>query len=114
MKRPGRRVGKTVKKPRRKSAAARRSSPTQSATARTSQARLNVLKRVLAEARQQQTATSDVLRQILNSPSDVQPVLDAIAQSAARLCNALDAFVQLREGNSVRYVAHYGGIPTSP
>jgi GAF domain-containing protein len=42
-------------------------------------------------------------------------VFDAIAENAARLCHGFDVYVQLREGNLVRYVAHYGGIiPSSP
>ncbi len=74
--------------------------------------------RLLSELRQSldlQTATADVLRVISSSPSDLQPVFDAIAENAARLCHGFDVYVQLREGDLVRYVAHYGGnIPTSP
>jgi two-component system, NtrC family, sensor kinase len=74
--------------------------------------------RLLSELRQSlelQTATADVLRVISSSPSDLRPVFDAIAENAARLCHGFDVYVQLREGNLVRYVAHCGGIiPTSP
>jgi class 3 adenylate cyclase/putative methionine-R-sulfoxide reductase with GAF domain len=74
--------------------------------------------RLLSELRQSlelQTATADVLRIISSSPSDLRPVFDAIAENAARLCHGFDVYVQLREGNLVRYVAHYGGIiPSSP
>src|SRR5262252_2378259 len=74
--------------------------------------------RLLGELRQSlelQTATADVLRVISSSPNDLRPVLDALAENAARLCDAFDVYIQLREGNMVRYVAHYGGIiPTSP
>jgi GAF domain-containing protein len=74
--------------------------------------------RLLSELRQSlelQTATTDVLRVISSSPSDLRPVLDALAENAARLCQGFDVYIQLREGNMVRYVAHYGGIiPTSP
>ena len=69
--------------------------------------------RLLSELRQSlelQTATADVLRIISSSPSDLRPVFDAIAENAARLCHGFDVYVQLREGNLVRYVAHYGGV----
>ena len=67
------------------------------------------------QALEQLSAASEVLKIISSSPSDLRPVFDAIAENAARLCHGFDVYVQLREGDLVRYVAHYGGIiPTSP
>ena len=67
------------------------------------------------QALEQLAAASEVLKIISSSPSDLRPLFDALAENAARLCHGFDVYIQLREGNLVRYVAHYGGvIPTSP
>src|SRR5262249_8579807 len=63
------------------------------------------------EALEQQTATSEILRVIASSPTDVQPVLDAVAESAARLCDGEDAGVLLRvDGEYLRRASHAGTI----
>src|SRR5271170_3634009 len=60
----------------------------------------------LNEATMQQTATSEMLRLISNSP--IQSVLDAVAKHAARLCDASNARIWRLENNLVRLVASYG------
>jgi class 3 adenylate cyclase/putative methionine-R-sulfoxide reductase with GAF domain len=67
----------------------------------------------LHEAQEQQTATSEVLRIISGSPTDIQPVLDAIGENAARLCDANNAVIFRMEGNVLRQVASFGGVPTT-
>src|SRR2546428_13939260 len=61
----------------------------------------------LAEARAQQAATSDILRLIASSPTDVQPVFDAIAASAVTLCEAENGGVLRLDGRLIHLVAHY-------
>jgi GAF domain-containing protein len=65
----------------------------------------------LKEALEQQTATSEILGVIASSPTDVQPVLNTIAENAARVCGSDDATIRLIEEDSVCLVAHYGTIP---
>jgi GAF domain-containing protein/DNA-binding response OmpR family regulator/anti-sigma regulatory factor (Ser/Thr protein kinase) len=65
----------------------------------------------LTEALEQQTATSEILRVISGSPTDIQPVLDVVARSAMQLCEAYDATIALRAGQSLRAAAHHGPIP---
>jgi GAF domain-containing protein len=63
------------------------------------------------EALEQQTATSEILRVISTSPTDVQPVFDAIVRNAANVCGAFDAVLALAEGDDFVTPAHHGPIP---
>jgi hypothetical protein len=62
----------------------------------------------LAEAQEQQTATSEILRVISSSPTNVQPMLDAIVQSAVRLCDSRISVVYLFDGRQIVQAAHHG------
>src|SRR4029450_6499615 len=66
----------------------------------------------LKESLEQQTAMSEILGVIASSPTDIQPVLDVVVESAARLCNATDALIWRVDGDSIKTVASYGTMPT--
>ena len=68
----------------------------------------------LREALEHQTATSRGLGIISRSPTDVQPVLDAIVESAARVCGIDDVYLRLSEGNTMVTGAHYWSHTHSP
>src|SRR5262245_46114459 len=68
--------------------------------------------RELADAREQQAATAEILAALSNLPSDPFRVFAEIAVSAARLCDAHDATIFQVDGNVLRVVAHHGLIPS--
>jgi GAF domain-containing protein/anti-sigma regulatory factor (Ser/Thr protein kinase) len=65
----------------------------------------------LKESLEQQTATSEILGVIASSPTDIQPVLDVVAENAARLCDATDAVIHRVDGDKLRNAANYGPLP---
>ena len=72
---------------------------------------LEKYKRELAEAVEQQTATSEVLRVISSSPGNLQPVFEAMLAKAVRICDAKIGFLYQSEGDAFRTVALYGVPP---
>ncbi|HET9789178.1 MAG TPA: GAF domain-containing protein, partial [Pyrinomonadaceae bacterium] len=64
--------------------------------------------REITESLEQQTATSEILRVIASSPTDIQPVLESVAKNAARLSEASDVQIYHIDANSLRQVVHYG------
>jgi two-component system, NtrC family, sensor kinase len=65
----------------------------------------------LTEALEHQTAASEVLSAISRSPTEVQPVFDAIARSATELCGATSGGVDLLDRGLIRLVSHYNWSP---
>src|ERR1700720_81537 len=63
---------------------------------------LTVAHAQVTESLEQQTATSEILRVISSSPTDLQPVLDTVVASAARYCGAYDATMLHLDGGSRR------------
>jgi DNA repair ATPase RecN len=55
----------------------------------------------LGEALERQAATSEILRVIASAPTDIQPVLDAVVESAARLCEATDGLIARLGGQTL-------------
>jgi GAF domain-containing protein/CheY-like chemotaxis protein len=67
---------------------------------------LEARNRDLTESLEQQTATSEILRVISSSPTDIQPVFDTIAESAMRLCDAAYGVIARYDGELLHLVAH--------
>ena len=69
---------------------------------------LETRNREVTESLEQQTATSEILRIISSTPTDVTPVLHAVTTRAAQLCDASDARFFLLDGDELKYVAGFG------
>ena len=72
------------------------------------QAELSAARVREAEAQDRQTASSEVLRVIASSPTNLQAALDSIAERAARLFNAYDVVIRRADGDVMRLIALYG------
>src|SRR5215831_6587659 len=74
--------------------------------------KLEARARELAEAREQQRATSEILHVISSSPGELQPVFDAILANATRICEAKFGSMYLSEGDAVRIAAMHKVPPS--
>src|SRR6516165_8076727 len=111
MRRRSRAGGKSAKSLRRKAVTSGRRSAPEFVGQETVLARRT---RERDEALERETATSEVLRIISNSPTDLQSALGAIAASAARLLDVAGAEISRVEGDGLRLMAKHGSFPQRP
>ena len=75
------------------------------------QEQVSALTRELAAARDQQTATTEVLKVISSSPGELKPVFQTILENAVRICEANFGTLQLRENDAFRVAAMHNPPP---
>jgi GAF domain-containing protein len=102
--------GKAIKTQRRKTFASK-ATPGRRSPAAGKETNVVRLTRERDEALEQQTATSEVLKFISGSPSELKPVFDAILERATRICEAKFGTMWLREGDAFRVVALHNAPP---
>ena len=73
--------------------------------------KVEILARELGEAREQQTAISEMLRVISSSPGELEPVFQAVLANAVRICKANFGNLFLYEGNSFRIALQHNAPP---
>src|SRR5262249_12197639 len=67
----------------------------------------------VTEALDQQTATGEILRVIASSPTDLEPVMEAVVENAVRVCGAMGSAIWRLEGERLRLVARHGPLRTA-
>ena len=88
-----------------------RNAPTAPVSTADLQGQLDRAKRERDEALEQQAATSEILGVIRRSPTNAQPVFDAIVESASRLCEAMFSVVWRYDGELLHYAASHNFTP---
>src|SRR5262249_13040884 len=68
----------------------------------------------VTESLEQQTATAEILRVISGSPTDLQPVMDTVAENASRVCGATDSLIFRLDGDVLRLVTVHGPMRNPP
>ena len=66
-----------------------------------------------AGLREQLAATARILRALASAPGNLQAVLEAVAEQAARVCGATDCLIQRVDGDRLRLIAHHGPVRTT-
>jgi GAF domain-containing protein len=115
MRRRSRAGGKSTESQRRKTTTLKRRNAPKAVRRRSSsvagkETKVALFKRERDEALEQQRATAEVLKIISASPTELQPVLEVVVRSAARLCEADDVTIFELDGQDLREAAHWGAL----